>query len=257
MESLKTVTATVMTVCFWWIGRMAVWHKIETHEGWTQPGIFNQIWMHSSQQSTTPNSMKQLSQTIAFNLAKSGQCLCVTKKQKKSSTSIQLRISGFSGPFGWSRHIPSPLANSKPWEFPGCSTSGSPGRTGSKLDPPPVIALSRAISASNASKEVILASRGTRGFFWLEKNNRVTKKVKLGWCVCFFFVGVGGVLGWWFWLVPSEASKNGFQKANFHLSRGNSQLPKKKGQQTEHYRNSGDLWPTLNSWDGFSQGYAI
>lgn len=81
-------------------------------------------------------------------------------------------------------------------------------------------------------------------FFWLEKNNRVTKKVKLGWCV-FFCWGWGG-LGWWFWLVPSEASKNGFQKANFHLSRGNSQLPKKKGQQTEHYRNSGDLWPTLS-----------
>lgn len=95
MESLKTVTATVMTVCFWWIGRMAVWHKIETHEGWTQPGIFNQIWMHSSQQSTTPNSMKQLSQTIAFNLAKSGQCLCVTKKQKKAQLQFNFEFQDF------------------------------------------------------------------------------------------------------------------------------------------------------------------
>ena len=185
MESLKTVTATVMTVCFWWIGRMAVWHKIETHEGWTQPGIFNQIWMHSSQQSTTPNSMKQLSQTIAFNLAKSGQCFVFKKKKLNFEfQDFQALLVGVD-----TSHLPWPTPSHG--SFQGVQRLAPPAervpssiRRQSSLWAAP----SRHPTRRRTSP---LASRGTRGFFGLEKNNTGHQESQVG-MVCVFLLGLGG-----------------------------------------------------------------
>ena len=70
-----------------------------------------------------------------------------------------------------------------------------PGRTGSKLDPPPVMALSRAISASNSSKDVIgrweKVSTTTGDHRSLTKNNKVKQESQVG--ISVFVLGSGQV----------------------------------------------------------------